>query len=177
MTNFLTRSRFAVVFLLASTGWAGVMTYDLTITMNSGPLSGQTGTGIISYDSSLAASGGGFRWVDPTDGLNTFSITFLGQTLTESQIVGYNTGPIVMLNVADLSMLNPFGAWGSTNSTLAPAYYINAINGASDGFTYDSSASNWGWSGSGYQLGYFLPTLGPSNQTSTGTITWVLDTG
>jgi hypothetical protein len=112
------------------------MTYDLTITMNSGPLSGQTATGIISYDSSLAASGGGFMWVDPTDGLNTFSITFLGQTLTEGQIVGYSTGPIVMLNVADLSMLNPFGAWGSTNSTLAPAYYINAINGASDGFTY-----------------------------------------
>jgi hypothetical protein len=77
-------SRFAVVFLLASTSWAGVMTYDLTITMNSGPLSGQTATGIISYDSSLAASGGGFRWVDPTDGLTRHlqSLRYLTDCLT-----------------------------------------------------------------------------------------------
>ncbi|MBZ5604188.1 MAG: hypothetical protein LAO79_17955 [Acidobacteriia bacterium] len=29
--------------------------------------------------------------------------------------------PIAMLNVGDLSLLNPFGVWGGTTSTVAPS--------------------------------------------------------
>ena len=167
----------AVGIALAPALHAGtILTYDLSITMNSGPLNGQTGTGTIQYDSSLATTGGGFTWVDPTHGLSIFTVNFNSQTLTMNQVVGYNVTPIVMLNVGNLTMLNPFGVWGSTTSTVAPGYFINAISGQPAGFTYESASYDWAESNSGYQSGY-TRQQDVSNQESLGVVTWTLETG
>ena len=77
-----------LALLTVASIWAGPVTYDLTITMTDGPLTGQTGSGTIVLDPTLAVSSGGFVYVDPADGLSVFSITFLTQPLTMSDIVG-----------------------------------------------------------------------------------------
>jgi hypothetical protein len=157
---------------IAPAVYADEMMYDLTITMYSGALNGDTGSGVIAYDPTLAATQGSNSWVDFADGLTEFSITFLGQTFTEDQVVGFPAGPIVTLN-PDLSMLSPDGVWGSTTSTFAPDYFLDGEEGEEPGFEYDTLGSNWTASGSGLGLGYsFDPSV--DNQFSFGYLTWTL---
>jgi hypothetical protein len=55
--------------------------YAISISLNSGPLAGQTGSGTLAIDKALAQTGRGFRFVVVGEGLLSLQMTLLGTTL------------------------------------------------------------------------------------------------
>lgn len=96
--------------------------YSITLSLNSGPLAGQTGYGTMSIDDSFAQVGSGFTVVEPGGGLLSLQMTFLGTILSSATAVNYPTLPVIFLDNTTLAPIGIWAEWGNTSTTPGPAF-------------------------------------------------------
>lgn len=96
--------------------------YAISISLNSGPLAGQTGSGTMAIDKALAQTGRGFTFVVAGEGLLSLQMTLLGTTLVSTDAVNYPVLPLIFLDSTTLAPIGIWSAWGSTTDSSAPTF-------------------------------------------------------
>ena len=156
------------VLTLAPLAAGSVVNYNFAIVFTAGPLTGSTGSGALSFDTSMVQHQGPFNFVAPGGlGLLSLSFTAVSQTLNMTGAVNYPTMPTLYLDSSN-APTSLWGEWGSTTTTDAPAYSFGGVFGITYDTLADSLTSNRFSSGS--SGGSFVEGIG--DQESTGTLTF-----
>lgn len=162
-------------FLAAGQASCSTYTFPFTITFISGPETGETGTGLVSYDTSLIAHvpEGGFIYAAPNElGLLSLQINVLGIRLSLSDFIDAPRQPVLYLDDS-LAPQGLWGAWGSTTATDAPAILLSGSGNASVSFFFESATHSIEVNGPN-ELGEvgWGQRPGPGNQQSNAVIVY-----
>jgi len=126
------------------TAKAATITYDFTVDITSGPLTGTQPTGFFSYDDA-SLTGVGLETVGLNDGLS-ISFNFLGETYSETDDAGVPDYPIVQFQDRSLLGLNFNVFYAPSFQSFAIADEANVSTGeiglgAGNVFAYDTDPS------------------------------------
>lgn len=123
---------------------AATITYDFTVDVTSGPLTGNQSSGFFSYDDSIL-TGSGLETIGADDGLSV-SFNFLGKTYNETNDIDFPDYPIVQFQDRKLLGLNFAVFYAPSFQTFGIADTVDVATGSlgSGGgniFAYDTDPS------------------------------------